>query len=282
MSSRLTTPQLLKLGGELAERERDLLRLVARLGLLLHVQLAAFMPDAGGSSASSARDVRRRLLRLTELGLLARLERRVGGVRAGSSGFVYYLGPAGQRLIAYWEGRGLVRGRYRPEPGGRYVAHRLAVSQLYVDLLVASRRGEVELLAFDVEPDCWRRYADALGGQTLLKPDAYVRLGVGAYEDRSFIEVDLGTESRPVIARKARSYIDYFATGQEQTEAGVFPRVAFLTNSEARRTSLVEICARLPAEHWRLFTVGRLDQADELLTGQLEDGTSEPAIEEVL
>ncbi len=270
MSRRLTTAQLLRLGDELGDADRKLLRLVSQLGLMSHAQLAASLPDADGPPATVARDVRRRLLRLTELGLLARLQRRVGGVRAGSQGFVYYLGPSAQRLIAYWDGQGLVRGRYRPEPGGRYVAHRLAVSQLYVDLLAAADGGEVELLNFDVEPDCWRRHSDALGGRTLLKPDAYVRLGVGAYEDRYFVEVDLGTESRPVIARKARAYIEYYASGQEQAGSGVFPRVVLLTNTEERRVALADICSRLPAEHWRLFTVGRLDKAGDMLSGQLE------------
>ena len=270
MRCRLTTAQLLKLGSELSGRDRELVGLVARLRLMSHRQLTTVAAGDAELSPSATRDVRRRLLRLSELGLLARLERRVGGVRAGSAGFVYYLGPAGQRLMAYWAGRGLVRGRHRPEPGGRYVAHRLAVSQLYVDLLSSARRGESDLLTFDVEPDCWRDYSNGLGGRTLLKPDAFVRLGVGAYEDRYFVEVDLGTESRPVIARKARSYIDYFASGEEQAAHGVFPRVVLLTNSEARRSALAEICSRLPAEHWQLFTVGLLDQGAGLATGQVE------------
>ena len=43
---------------------------------------------------------RRALQRLTKLGLLATLERRIGGVRSGSDGLIYRLGPAGQRLQA--------------------------------------------------------------------------------------------------------------------------------------------------------------------------------------
>lgn len=188
--------------------------------------------------------------RLADLGLLARLARRVGGTRAGSSGYVYYLGPAGKRLIAYWQGQGFVRGRYRPEPGGRYVCHRLAVSQLYVDLRLSEAAGELELLAFDVEPDCWRRHETGFGGQVMLKPDAFVRLGVGAYEERCFVEVDLGSESRPVIAGKLRTFAAYYKSGQEQTAQGVFPRVVLLTNSEARKAALVEVCAKLPPEDW--------------------------------
>jgi hypothetical protein len=270
--SRVSAAGLLRLANDLGEGERTAVEIVARLRLVSHAQLASLLgplhPQAG--AASTARAVRRTLARLTALGVLARLERQVGGVRAGSAGYVYYLGPVGQRLMAYWEGRGLIRGRFRPEPGGRYVRHRLAVSELYVQLSAADRAGELDLLAFDAEPDCWRRYIDGFGGSVALKPDAFVRVGVGTYEDRCFVEVDLGTESRSVIASKVRAYLDYFHSGNEQTAHEVFPRVALLTNSEARRTALIDVLTRLPAEHWELFTVATLDRALEVLSGHVD------------
>ena len=200
---------------------------VAKLRLMTHAQLAVVLADEiDGSPVSAARMVRRTLARLTEQRVLARLDRRIGGVRRGSAGYVYYLGPVGQRLVSYWNGQGLTRGRFRPEPGGRYVRHRLAVSELYVQALQAERRGLLDLIAFDCEPECWRTMTDGFGGQTTLKPDAFARIGVGAYEDSYFVEVDLGTESRSVIARKVRTYLDYFNSGTEQQAHGVFPRVS--------------------------------------------------------
>jgi hypothetical protein len=250
------------------------------LRLASHAQLAALLADSNGdaSPVSVARGARRVLARLSERGVLARLQRRVGGIRAGSAGYIYYLGPAGQRLVAYWEGRGLTRGRFRPEPGGRYVRHRLAVSELYVQARCAERDGLLDLLKFDVEPDCWRRSLDGFGGVALLKPDAFVRVGVGAYEDRCFIEVDLGSESRVVIARKLGAYLDYFHGGHEQSEHGVFPRVLLLTNTEARRAALLDVCTRLPAEAWRLFTVTTLDRALIVIGGQIEDASPEDGL----
>jgi hypothetical protein len=266
---RLTGGQLIALATSLPQRERQLIETVARLRLLSHAQLAALLEsgDGAASSVSAARSARRILARLTANGVFARLERRVGGVRAGSAGYVYYLGPVGQRLIAYWDGRGLVRGRFRPEPGGRYVRHRLAVSELYVQLHAADREGALDLLAVDAEPDCWRRSVDAFGGSVVLKPDAFVRLGIGAYEERCFVEVDLATESRSVIAAKVRAYLDYFHSGTEQAAHGIFPRVVLLTNSEVRRAALVDVVTRLPAEHWALFTVATLDRALDVMSG---------------
>jgi hypothetical protein len=276
--SRLSRGQLMVLATALPGRERELIELVARLRLLSHAQLAALLSaeDDAALPLSSARSARRVLARLTARGVLARLERRVGGVRAGSSGYVYYLGPVGQRLIAYWNGQGLVRGRFRPEPGGRYVRHRLAVSEFYVQLRSADRDGELDLLSFDAEPDCWRRFSDSFGGSVVLKPDAFVRVGLGAYEDRCFVEVDLGTESRSVIADKLRRYLDYFQTGREQADHGVFPRVVLLTNSEARRAALVGVVGRLPAEHWSLFMVALLDEALDVLSGHVVSVGSDP------
>jgi Replication-relaxation len=278
MSRRLSRDELLALGNSLGASERRLIETVAQLKLMSHAQLAALLALERGElpAASRARIARRTLKRLSDAGLLARLTRRVGGVRAGSAGYVYYLGPAGQRLMAYWQGRGLTRGRFRPEPGGRYVRHRLSVSELYVQLAQAASGGRLELLSFEAEPECWRAYTDGFGGQTLLKPDAYVRLGLGAYEDSFFVEVDLGSESRQVIARKTAAYLAYFHTGTEQAERGVFPRVLLFTTSEARRAALVEVCARLPAEAWSLFTVARLDQALAVLTGQIDADARRP------
>lgn len=264
---RLTLARLLELEGELSEAERLLIGTVGKLRLMTHAQAAVVL----GSDArvGGARVARRVLARLTDDGVLARLDRRVGGVRAGSAGYVYYLGPAGQRLVAYWDGRGMTRGRFRPEPGSRYVRHRLAVSDVYVQALTAERDGLLDLLAFDGEPECWRRLTDHLGGQRLLKPDAFVRVGVGAYEDRYFVEVDLASESRSVIAAKLRVYVDYFNTGAEQQAHGVFPRVLLLTTIEARKAALVDSCVRLPEEAWPLFTVGTLDKAITILSGEL-------------
>jgi hypothetical protein len=270
MSRRMSHGQLVTLAGQLSTPERGVIETVARLHLMTHAQLAVLVSDDRAAAVSRARSARRLLAHLTELRILGRLERRIGGRRAGSAGFSYYLGPAGQRVIAYWRGDGLVRGRLRPEPGGRYVRHRLAVSDLYVQLVLAERSGQLELLGFDAEPDCWRSYVDGFGGRTLVKPDAFARLGLGAYEDSFFVEVDLASESRPVLARKLRAYVDYFQSGHEQTAHGVFPRVLVLTTSEERRAVLVELCARLPADVWKLFTIATLDRSLEVLTGQID------------
>jgi Replication-relaxation len=270
--NRVSTAQLLEIGAGLSQSERAVIRDVDRLRLVTHAQLAALLNLDGRhrSPVTAARTARRVLAGWNELGILTRLQRRIGGVRRGSAGYVYYLGPVGQRLVAYWQGEGLRRGRFRPEPGSRFVRHGLSVSDLYVSARLAEQEGRLDLLAFDTEPECWRSYQDSFGGRILLKPDAYAEIGLGAYEDRYFVEVDLATESRSVIARKVRSYLDYFNSGQEQAAHGIFPRVLLATTSEARRLVLVDICTRLPAEAWQLFTVTTLERAIAVLSGEAD------------
>jgi len=86
---------------------------------------AIHFPDAEHGNEQAATRARQRVLaRLTQERLLIRLDRRVGGVRAGSAGFVLALGPVGQRILA---GGGRRRSY---EPTLRFFDHTLAVAQL--------------------------------------------------------------------------------------------------------------------------------------------------------
>jgi hypothetical protein len=188
---------------------------------------------------------------MTQARLIARLPRPVGGVRAGSAGYVYVLDVAGQRLTT-------VGGRrvQRPWPvGTAFLAHSMAVTELFVGLMQAERHGvaEVRLGEFRTEPVCWRSFAGPGGGRETLKPDAEVTLGLGRYEDRWFIEVDRATESRTTLARKLNRYLRYWQSGQEQARTGVFPKVLWSVPDPARLEVLVDEFGRLPVEAWPLF-----------------------------
>lgn len=151
-------------------------------------------------------------------------------------------------------------------PGERYLAHALAVSQLYVDLIRATRWGLAELLAFDPEPACWRRYSSPYGARLTIKPDAYVRLGVGDYELSWFIETDMASEAPVTLLGKARRYIDYWRTGTEQAARDVFPRVAWIAPDAARAEVIAGTLADLP--HLELFATTTADEAVSLLTAE--------------
>ena len=265
--SRLSRSSLFELADRLPSRERQILETVERFRLLRADQVRRLCFSEIKSETGSARLCRRALANLVEEGLLRRLERRVGGARAGSSGHLYVTTAAGKRLLAYWSGTGIASNRGVHEPGSAFASHTLAIADFYVSLVEANRSGEFELLGFETEPACWRAYTTALGAQATLKPDALVRLARGDYEFVSFAEIDCGTEGRGALLKKAYAFLYYFRTGREQAETGVFPRVVWITPLASRAKFLAALFAGLPAEARQLFAVGGMEEASALLTG---------------
>ncbi len=258
----LSAEGVAKLRERLSERDLEILHQVAELRLMSarQIQHAHFPIQSHGNQAAASRSTQRVLKRLTAERLLVRLGRRIGGVRAGSAGFVLALGPIGQRLL-FGDGRR----RRGHEPGLRFVDHALAVSQLVVDLQLLARTGVVDLLDLEAEPRSWRDFGSGLQPGRLVRPDLYVSVGSGRYELRWFIEMDRATESLPVIRRKCRLYADYYQSGIEQANGGVFPRVCWIVPNEARKLALeqlIERDAKLPAG---LFVVATADTATVVL-----------------
>ena len=96
----MTRSDLDTLADRLTERDYELLRDVEKYRLLTtrHVQRLHFDP-VHPTPTASARSCNRALARLRDARVLKALDRRIGGVRAGSAGFVWYLGPAGDRML---------------------------------------------------------------------------------------------------------------------------------------------------------------------------------------
>jgi hypothetical protein len=254
----LTVAAARELAGRLSERDWEVLHRVSDLRFVSGAQLTRLCFTDGPNDAANGRTARRVLLRLVQLGLLARLPRPVGGVRAGSAGFVYHLGIGGQRLAAVRGWQPESRGRRSRAPGTLFVRHALLVAGLHTQLVEGDRSRRFELLELAAEPSCWREM-DGLGGQRYLKPDSYARLGVGEFEDSYFLEADRGTEGSRTIGRQLGLYVAYRATGQEQARRGVFPKVLWLAPDGRRAHVLGEAVAALPMHARELFQVRQLD-----------------------
>lgn len=252
----LTAAGLRDLAVKLTERDLSILRRVSDLRFIMGDQLTRLHFAGDSDPAADARAARRALLRLTRLDCLERLPRRVGGVRAGSTGFVYRLGLAGQRLSEERGWQPKRRGRRSQIPGTLFLSHALQVAELHTLLLESDRSGRLELLELSAEPACWRSYGGTHTQRAdTLKPDSYVRLGVGEYEDSYFIEVDRGTEGSRALEGQLKRYLAYQASGREQAERGVFPRTLWLA-PDAGRVAVIEDCiAGLPSSAPELFAV---------------------------
>jgi hypothetical protein len=195
------------------------------------------------------------LSRLEAHGLVVRLDRRIGGVRAGSSGITWQLGATGERLLRRVHGE--KRRRRYVEPSPAFTIHTLAAAELAVQLHELHRQGTVELVTLEAEPSCWRSFTGPHGTLEWLKPDLYAITASGEYEDHWFIEADLATEHPPVVLRKAKVYQRYAATGAHQTRHGLFPAVVWVVPDTARQAAIqaaLSADARIQSALFRVIT----------------------------
>lgn len=264
--SRLGPIALDLLRKSLTPRESTILSSVAQYRYLTGHQIEQ-LHFPGHASPSTANRIRCRVLaRMTQAQMLVRLDRRIGGVRAGSNGYVYRLGIVGHRLV---HGDATQSGRTR-EPSEVFLHHTVAVAQLAIDLLLRARQpnSELEIVSLESEPDCWRSFQQGLGSRDVLKPDLFVAVGVGDYEDRWFVEIDRGTESTVALLKKCRLYRDYQRTGIEQRHSEVFPKVLWAAITERRAAQIAKAIASSRQMQGRdLFEVTTFALAVDALVG---------------
>ena len=252
---RLSRRALEQLDATLPQRDRDVLDLVAVHRFLTTGQLERFVFTGHASDDSAARTARRVLARLQRSLLLAPLGRRIGGVRAGSSATIWQLTSGAARLL-----RADGVNFRRPDPSPRFLMHCLAVGDVH--LVLRGLRGDhVRDLDVQIEPDSWRRFTGPGGERRTLQPDLAAVVHADDFDERWFLEVDLGTESLSTVLKKCAQYEAYRATGIEQADHGAFPIVWWLMNSAERADRLTSTIRRTPRLTPDLYRVVLLDEA---------------------
>lgn len=248
----------------LSERDLAVLSSLFRVRLMTVGQIQR-LHLISGSPLTQLRRTRNTLQHLHDLQLVVRLPRVIGGVRAGSSGYIYGLSGLGQAVLDL-PGTFGRRRRSVWDTKPYFEDHVLGVTELYVRLVETCRERTADLLAFDAEPACWRRFIGAGGEPVTLKPDAYVRVGAGEIERSAFVEVDLATESPATLRRKCLAFVAYWRTDLEQQHRGVFPTVLWLVPDEQRRQRLADVVQHLAHDVQQLFHVALLSDGPALLT----------------
>jgi hypothetical protein len=249
---RVSAAALRRLDDVLPDRDRHVLERVAEHRYLSTHQIQRFVFTEHVSEASAARTARRVLQRLHRMGLLRPLRRRIGGVRAGSAARVWQLAPAAARLL-HDDGAAFRTN----EPSRRFLAHCLAVADVHLATLELQDDPDPRQVTVQTEPAAWRRYVGSGGEARWLQPDLAAVVSSADYEDRWFIEVDLGTESLPTLLRKCGQYETYRHSAIEQEAHGVFPLVLwFFTQPERaeRLQASVERSHRLTPALYRYAT----------------------------
>jgi hypothetical protein len=266
---RVTNAHVERLAAELPERDLALVETLECFRVATPSQLRR-LHFTEGTEAANARQAWRRLRALQDQRVVTVLERRIGGGRGGSSQAIFALDTAGQKLGAVVCGPAGGRRIRRPwtPSSNQFLAHAVAVTQLYVEVVERARAGDGEVLAFDAEPYCWRRFTGVGGATAWLKPDAFARFGAGEYEHLSFVEVDRATASVPTVARKLSVYRRYWQTGRDQERFGAFGRVLLLAPNAARRDLLAAAVKHQPTDAQPLYRVALYEDATDLLTGR--------------
>jgi hypothetical protein len=285
---RISKRELFGLNGRLDEQDKSILRQMRICHYLTSHQICRLLFVHFISRQTAMRATNRRLSKLHDMGLLYHLDRRIGGVRAGSGANVWALTMAGIRLLVLDErsNEGFTFPRKRNyEPTPKFLEHRLAVAEVYIRLhefvakQIHAKATRLELTQVDLEPYCWREYPNIIGSKSaILKPDLYAITTEGEYEDHWFIEVDLATESPSTVIRKCEQYVRYYQNGIEQRTQGVFPRVVWIVPTSKRKDSLSwHIADGFTSSHRELFTVITLDELSGLIqNGNLKTGFKNP------
>ena len=171
-------------------QERDL-RLFEALEAMRLVDREQAKVVAGFQSTRRANN---RLLQLTQAGFLKR-------AFVGSRQAVYWLPDDSLQRGG--------KGKEHPhEPAALFLRHRLEINRLH--LLVRYQRIPIPPWRFLV----WRSFRQSLSQTVPLIPDGYFELGSSQDVRPMFVEVDLGTEAVPILARKARLYLELATSGE--------------------------------------------------------------------
>lgn len=261
-----TANRLDELQAQLSGRDFAILTTLRDYRLAAGGQLRRLFFANHSSAEAAARAARHSLRRLANLGLTDALQRRIGGIRAGSTGLVWHLSRTGIRLLIHTNEISRTNQNSRnaltlTEPSLRTLDHTLAITETMVRLRETARDNLSELIQLQPEPGCWRQYTNPFGGLMTLKPDMFAITAASAeFESIWFLEIDRATESRATVSRKAEAYENYRRSGREQQIQGVFPRVAWLTPDSSRAEMIRETLARNLKNDSRIHLALTLDE----------------------
>lgn len=267
---RATWAAVERLAIRLSERDWTIIRSLADCRVLTGDQLSRL--HFVELSDHTKQRVRRRVLeRLNSWQVVSRLDRVIGGVRAGSTGWVYTLGVAGQRLMRLEADQHDNRRIRSPwTPGAMFLQHSLDIAEIYVQLHEAARNTDFEVTSFDTEPTSW--WPDGLGG--FLKPDAHLVLSTNRFDELIWLEVDRGTESLPTLKRQLTGYVNFAQRGQ-LGPSGVMPHVVISTPNERRAESTKAIAEYLDPDS-TIFRITTFEGASKALIALTANSPEEP------
>ncbi len=207
----------------LQDRDQRLLRELAIMRVIDREQAKCV---AGFGSTTQ---VNARLLRLTRAGLLRRF---FLGTKAGGQKSLYTPSASGAKLVDA-PLRGLRRRNDEVLVADFFVAHQLAINEIYCDL----KFRPISLPESQFAK--WMSFYEPLDAGTRLIPDGYFEVSTPQKTLTAFLEVDLGNEGLSVWKSKVQAYLQYAISGNFEKRFGQLQcRVLVIVNTERRMRSL--------------------------------------------
>jgi hypothetical protein len=214
----------------LQDRDRHLLRELAVMRVIDREQAKCVARFGSTTRANS------RLLALSRAGLLRRFFLgTVGGARKA----LYAMSPTGAKLVEV-QYRGPRRGQDETLAADFFVNHQLRINDLYCLLKYRP------ILITGVKFLRWLSFHDPVEPGASLIPDGYAEFATPGRTLATFLEVDLGHESRTVWQRKVQGYLRYAVSGHFTSTFGQPQfRTLVVANSDRRLGSLLAATAAL-------------------------------------
>jgi hypothetical protein len=225
-------------------------------------------PGLHASVQGATRAAHRVLHRLQEAGLVAPLERRIGGAERGSAGSLWQVESRGAAVLKLGVDEPK-RYRTREPSSGIFIRHTVATAEVAVMVTEYTQANELDLLSLETEPTAWRIFLGRHGQAESLRPDLYIVAANSEFEQHTCVEIDQATEHAPQILRKCHVYARYAAIGAAEKQAGVIPRVVWVTTSDARRRFLLRTISSDPKLPSEMYSVVTTEQAAEEIVGTL-------------
>lgn len=274
---RLSRKRLLALEAELSDLDWQVLETIGQCRAVLGKQIRRLYFTDRASKNANTTAANRRLKALSDSGLIAAVNRKVDCRSRGYVAYIYYLTEAGEHILQIHRHEPEVRKR-NIEPSVATLAHTVSVAECYVLAVETCREEDMRLMEIEMEPDCWRPYQGSYKNR-ILKPDLaivtekqdWMSHEETWYELRWFVEVDLNTEDIQTIIEKCRRYYEYYRSDTEQRLHGdVFPLVAWIVKTEARKRSLIRHIRETFPQYPRIFAVILPDEFTAMLRDELE------------
>lgn len=271
-NKRITKAELRRLSSSILDsREIEILQTINKLKFITTNQLQRLFFTGSSNPTTNLRACNRKLKRLKNFGLVANLEQRIGGKRAGSSSVVNTISSAGYQLLRLDDMTLYATRKRLYEPNILFLEHTLAIAETYTRLYEMNRDNKIHDLQATFEPSCWRTYNNKKGVPTFLKPDLFACFAVDdESEDFMFFELDQATQAPKRVVRKCKQYLLYYKTGIEQRVNGVLPWVVWITPNQKRRNQLINHISENIPNYEMVFRIITMDELETLIAGEAD------------